>query len=121
MCPVTAGKGAGAVLGLYEPIHGSAPDIAGQGIANPIGTVLSMAMLLRHSLGLKAEAKAVEDSVEGVLAEGYRTPDIAADGAETVSTRGARRRDCRAGVGYTQAQLHSIELGVSRERRPKNT
>ena len=80
-------KGTGAVLGLYEPIHGSAPDIAGQGIANPIGTVLSMAMLLRHSLGLKAEAKAVEDSVEGVLAEGYRTPDIAADGAETVSTR----------------------------------
>ena len=85
--PGEGGMGKGTVLGLYEPIHGSAPDIAGQGIANPIGTVLSMAMLLRHSLGLDAEAKAVEDSVEGVLAEGYRTPDIATDGAETVSTR----------------------------------
>ena len=85
--PGDGGIGKGTVLGLYEPIHGSAPDIAGQGIANPIGTVLSMAMLLRHSLGLDAEAKAVEDSVEGVLAEGYRTPDIATDGAETVSTR----------------------------------
>ena len=85
--PGEGGMGKGTVLGLYEPIHGSAPDIAGQGIANPIGTVLSMAMLLRHSLGLDAEAKAVEDSVGGVLAEGYRTPDIATDGAETVSTR----------------------------------
>ena len=72
---------------LYEPIHGSAPDIAGQGIANPIGTILSMAMMLRHSLGLEEEAVAVERSVGGVLADGYRTPDIAGDGGEVVGTR----------------------------------
>jgi hypothetical protein len=52
--------GSGTRVGLYEPIHGSAPDIAGKGIANPVGTILSAAMLLRHSLGLEAEAKAVE-------------------------------------------------------------
>jgi 3-isopropylmalate dehydrogenase len=80
---------------LYEPIHGSAPDIAGQGIANPIGTVLSMAMMLRHSLGLDEEARAVEVAVEGVLSEGYRTPDISADGGEVVST--ARMGDVIAG------------------------
>ena len=73
-------------ISLYEPIHGSAPDIAGQGIANPIGTILSMAMLLRYSLNLEEEAAAVERSVEGALAEGYRTPDIAADGDEVVKT-----------------------------------
>jgi 3-isopropylmalate dehydrogenase len=73
-------------VSLYEPIHGSAPDIAGQGIANPIGTVLSVAMMLRHSLGLDAEAAAVEQAVEGVLAEGYRTPDIGADGGEVIDT-----------------------------------
>jgi 3-isopropylmalate dehydrogenase len=72
---------------LYEPIHGTAPDIAGQGIANPIGAILSMAMLLRLSLGLEDEAVAVEESVEGVLAEGYRTGDIAADGDDVVNTR----------------------------------
>ena len=77
----------GAAPALYEPIHGSAPDIAGQGIANPIGTILSTAMMLRHSLGLEEEAAAVEQAVEGVLAEGYRTPDIAGDGGEVVSTR----------------------------------
>jgi len=73
-------------VSLYEPIHGSAPDIAGQGIANPIGTVLSMAMMLRHALGLNAAATAVEQAVEGVLAEGYRTPDIGADGGEVIDT-----------------------------------
>ena len=71
---------------LYEPVHGSAPDIAGKGIANPIGAVLSMAMMLRHSLGLGEEATAVEGSVEGVLAEGYRTADIAGDGGDVVKT-----------------------------------
>ena len=76
-----------AVMGLYEPIHGSAPDIAGRGIANPVGTILSTAMLLRHSLGLNSEAKAVEDSVDGILAEGYRTPDIVTDGTGVISTK----------------------------------
>ncbi len=71
--------------GLYEPIHGSAPDIAGQGIANPLATVLAAAMLLRHSLGLEAEAVAVEAAVAGVLDAGHRTADIAAGGS-TIGT-----------------------------------
>ena len=74
------------VVSLYEPIHGSAPDIAGQGIANPIGMVLSTSMMLRYSLGMDEEADAVERAVDGVLAEGYRTPDIAADGGDVVGT-----------------------------------
>ena len=83
--PKTGGRGRRPVS-LYEPIHGTAPDIAGQGIANPIGTILSMALLLRYSLGLEDEAKAVEQSVEGVLAEGYRTTDIAGDGGDSAKT-----------------------------------
>ena len=75
-----------SAVSLYEPIHGSAPDIAGQGIANPVGMTLSMAMMLRHSFGLEEEAQAVEQAVEGVLAEGYRTPDISGDGGEVVGT-----------------------------------
>lgn len=63
-------------MGLYEPIHGSAPDIAGKGIANPVGTVLSAAMLLRHSLGLEKEAQAVEAAVQKTLADGVRGKDI---------------------------------------------
>jgi 3-isopropylmalate dehydrogenase len=63
-------------IGLYEPIHGSAPDIAGQGIANPIGTILSSAMMLRHSFKLEAEAAAVESAVERVITQGARTADL---------------------------------------------
>jgi 3-isopropylmalate dehydrogenase len=73
--------------GLYEPIHGSAPDIAGQGIANPCGFILSVAMLLRHSLGLEAEAAAVEAAVFAALDQGYRTADIAVAGKSSVTTR----------------------------------
>jgi len=73
--------------GLYEPIHGSAPDIAGQGIANPVGTILSVAMLLRHSLGLSAEADAIEKAVTGAIGEGARTKDIVAPGAHALTTR----------------------------------
>jgi 3-isopropylmalate dehydrogenase len=62
--------------GLYEPIHGSAPDIAGQGVANPVGAILSVALLLRHSLGLEAEAIAVEASVDRVLRHGPHSRDI---------------------------------------------
>ncbi|MBN1965604.1 MAG: 3-isopropylmalate dehydrogenase [Anaerolineae bacterium] len=64
-------------FGVYEPIHGSAPDIAGRGIANPTGTILSAAMLLRHSLGLEQEASTVEEAVEAALRQGARTADIA--------------------------------------------
>ena len=70
--------------GLYEPIHGSAPDIAGRDIANPLGTILSAALLLRHSLGLEAEAAAIERAVSQVLDEGYRTGDIFSEGCTRV-------------------------------------
>jgi 3-isopropylmalate dehydrogenase len=73
--------------GLYEPIHGSAPDIAGKGIANPLATILSAAMLLRSSLGLPDEAAAVEGAVEVVLAAGQRTADLASSGQPTLSTQ----------------------------------
>ena len=72
--------------GLYEPVHGSAPDIAGQDRANPIAMALSAALLLRYSLSLNSEAEAVERAVERVLEEGYRTPDIMQDGMEQVGT-----------------------------------
>ena len=74
-------------FGLYEPIHGSAPDIAGQGIANPLAAILSAAMLLRHSLGLEEEAAAVEAAVAAVLKQGYRTGDIAEEGKQQVGTQ----------------------------------
>lgn len=72
--------------GMYEPIHGSAPDIAGKGIANPIATILSCAMMLRYSFGLSEEANAIEQAVETVLNAGYRTADIAAPGKKAIST-----------------------------------
>ena len=73
-------------LGVYEPIHGSAPDIAGQGIANPLGSILSAAMLLRHSLGLESEAAAVDAAVAAVLAQGRRTADLARPGEPVTGT-----------------------------------
>jgi len=73
--------------GLYEPIHGSAPDIAGRGIANPVGTLMSVAMLLRYSLQLTKEADAVEAAVSTALENGARTPDIVTPGQQPLSTR----------------------------------
>ncbi|MBZ0276368.1 MAG: 3-isopropylmalate dehydrogenase [Anaerolineae bacterium] len=73
-------------FGLYEPIHGSAPDIAGQGKANPTGTILSAALLLRYSLGLETEAQTIEKAVEKTLADGARTADIAPRGGSYIST-----------------------------------
>ncbi len=73
-------------LGLYEPSHGSAPDIAGKGIANPLATILSAAMLLRYSLDLDEAADAVENAVKKVLADGYRTGDIWSEGFKKVGT-----------------------------------
>ena len=73
-------------FGLYEPSHGSAPDIAGKNIANPIATILSAAMMLRYSLNLDKEADVVEKAVEEVLAQGYRTGDIYSEGTTKVST-----------------------------------
>lgn len=73
--------------GLYEPSHGSAPDIAGKGIANPLATILSAAMMLRFSLGQEAAAQKIEAAVQKVLADGLRTPDIYSEGTTKVSTR----------------------------------
>lgn len=73
-------------FGLYEPIHGSAPDIAGQGIANPLAMILSAAMMLRITFGLPNEADEIEQAVETILAEGYRTADLAGSGEDTVTT-----------------------------------
>lgn len=72
--------------GLYEPIHGSAPDIAGKGIANPLATILSVSLMLRHSFGLVAESDAVEKAVEAVIGRGVRTVDIAGSDSAAVST-----------------------------------
>jgi 3-isopropylmalate dehydrogenase len=87
--------------GLFEPVHGSAPDIAGQDVANPLAAILSGAMLLEHALGRAAEAARVRSAVDAVLAAGYRTPDLAreADGSHRVGTRemGARVREALAG------------------------
>ena len=71
-----AGPGRSRSAGLYEPIHGSAPDIAGKGIANPVGTILSSAMLLRYSLGLDAEAASIEKAVDESITDGARTVDV---------------------------------------------
>ncbi|HTD10412.1 MAG TPA: 3-isopropylmalate dehydrogenase [Solirubrobacteraceae bacterium] len=73
--------------GLFEPVHGSAPDIAGQGVANPLAMFLSAAMMLRHGLGLASEAAAVESGVEGALAGGLRTPDLGGTAGTEEATR----------------------------------
>ena len=72
--------------GMYEPIHGSAPDIAGQDKANPLGTILSAAMMLRFSFDLDKEADAIENAVAEVLKKGYRTIDIMSEGKEQIGT-----------------------------------
>ncbi len=91
----SASLGAGK-NGLYEPIHGSAPDIAGKGIANPYGTIMSVAMLLRHSLGLEAEAVAVERAVDDAIAAGHLTPDL-----------GGTTRTGEAGAAVVRALMQS--------------
>ncbi|MFH1639818.1 MAG: 3-isopropylmalate dehydrogenase [Chloroflexota bacterium] len=74
-------------FGLYEPIHGSAPDIAGKNLANPLATIMSVAMMLRHSFALLKEAKLVEDAVDKVIKEGYRTGDIMSTGMKQVGCK----------------------------------
>jgi 3-isopropylmalate dehydrogenase len=82
----------GGAVGLYEPVHGSAPDIAGKGIANPLGAILSVAMLLRHSFQLEEEAACVECAVSSVLSEGARTADLVARGVTGIGTEEMGRR-----------------------------
>ena len=81
-----ASASVGGPVALYEPIHGSAPDIAGKGVANPLGTILSVAMMLRLSFKLEAEAQTVEAAVAAVLNAGNRTKDLAKAGEATVTT-----------------------------------
>jgi 3-isopropylmalate dehydrogenase len=76
-----------ASKGLYEPSHGSAPDIAGKGVANPLATILSVAMMLRFSLHQPAVADRIEAAVKAVLSAGLRTPDIWSEGTTKVGTR----------------------------------
>ncbi|QAT41804.1 3-isopropylmalate dehydrogenase [Aminipila luticellarii] len=76
-------------FGMYEPVHGSAPDIAGQNKANPMATILSAAMMLRYTFGLSAEADDIETAVKKVLADGYRTPDLYTEGTKAVGTKEA--------------------------------
>ncbi len=81
----SASLGSGS-RGLFEPIHGSAPDIAGQNLANPIATILSAAMMLRYSFGMETEAQSIEQAVEQVLSAGWRTADLAKNGERALST-----------------------------------
>ena len=99
----------GTGYGLYEPIHGTAPDIAGQGKANPLAMILSTAMLLRLSLGLTAEAEAVEQAVDAVLQDGLRTPDIAQKGTRTVKT--AEMGDAVAAAAVQPAAVSRRAVG----------
>ena len=77
----------GGPVGLYEPVHGSAPNIAGKGIANPLGAILSVAMMMRYSFRLETEADCIERSVSTVLDRGLRTADLAPGGRATASTQ----------------------------------
>jgi len=81
-----ASASVGGPVGLYEPVHGSAPDIAGKGIANPLGAILSAAMMLRHSFQLEKEAVCIEKAVSTVLQGGARTADIAEKSHAAIST-----------------------------------
>lgn len=79
-------------FGMYEPVHGSAPDIAGKDLANPFATILSAAMMLRYTLGLLSEGEMIENAVKKVLSGGYRTPDIMSPGMKEIGTREAGDR-----------------------------
>jgi 3-isopropylmalate dehydrogenase len=96
----------GGRVGLYEPVHGSAPTIAGQGIANPIGAILSAALLLRHSFRLEREASCIESAVVKVLEEGHRTADLGAPGEKTIGTTEIARKisGCVSELGSVASQ-----------------
>jgi 3-isopropylmalate dehydrogenase len=93
----------GGQIDLFEPVHGSAPDIAGKDIANPIGAIASAAMLLRHTAGNGEAAAAIEDAIDRVLVEGYRTADIAS-GGEAISTTAMGELIARYATGNTASQ-----------------
>ena len=96
----------GGPVGLYEPVHGSAPDIAGKGIANPLGAILTVALLLRHSFDLEAEAICIENAVTAMLQQGARTADLARKGQPPIST-------AEMGKGVVEAVKSSQQTQVS--------
>lgn len=101
----------GGAVGLYEPVHGSAPDIAGRNIANPFGAIASAAMLLRYSGGLDREADDIEAAIESVLDEGYRTSDIADAGSgylATTSEIGERVAEAVAEIADVRYAYHAV-------------
>jgi 3-isopropylmalate dehydrogenase len=93
----------GGEIDLFEPVHGSAPDIAGKDIANPIGAIASAAMLLRHTANNEEAAAAIENAIDQALAEGYRTADIARDG-KSISTTAMGELIARYATGNTASQ-----------------
>ncbi len=106
---------------LYEPIHGSAPDIAGQGIANPLAQLLSFAMLLRYSFDMEEDAALLEQAARDVLAEGLRTPDIMAAGCTRIGTTRHGRRDparTRPPRGVSERQARGSAPGPRQGRAP---
>lgn len=101
----------GGEVGLYEPVHGSAPDIAGRGIANPFGAIASAAMLLRYSGGLDSESDDIEEAIQFVLNDGYRTRDIASDGTVYVATTseiGERVAEAVAEIADLRHAYHAV-------------
>lgn len=100
----------GGAVDLYEPVHGSAPDIAGRGIANPLGAIASAAMLLRYSAHLEAEPCDIEAAIGNVLDSGYRTPDIASGGADVIDTSemGQLVSEAVAEVADTRHAYHAV-------------
>jgi 3-isopropylmalate dehydrogenase len=101
----------GGPVGVYEPVHGSAPDIAGKGIANPLGAILSAALLLRHSFALENEAACIEIAVSAALNQGSRTADLVRAGQKPVSTSEMGSRVVEAARGYwSTTQLHRPPL-----------
>ena len=102
-------RGRKAALRMYEPIHGSAPDIAGQGVANPIATILSVALMMRYSLGLTQEAAAVEGAVKQMLQDGYRTPDIFSP--EPTGRYSGGDADSKRDATFSVIKVGSVEMG----------
>jgi 3-isopropylmalate dehydrogenase len=105
----SASLGADGAPGLFEPVHGSAPDIAGQGKANPLATFLSVAMMLRHGLARAEDAARVETAVDAVLERGLRTPDLIAGSITPAPVPGSERSEYEVGTAeMTDAVLEEI-------------
>ncbi len=97
----------GGKVNLYEPVHGSAPDIAGKGLANPLGAILTGALILRHSGGLEAEAAAIETAVRKVLEQGFRTPDLARGQTQGVSVLSTKEMGAKVRETVKQQLVHA--------------